>query len=146
MSIATLIINNNKLVQSLVSKLGDDLINNINNINNPNVVLQSRPPRTRTITPVPEHLSCTATLKTKGRTCSKKAVVGSLCTMHNKKAGNPTPIGIPSSLSDELVPSDADDDVEVKINDDYLPSFTPTNPVPGSDFLTLLDDDSDSDF
>jgi hypothetical protein len=70
--------------------------------------------------------------------------------MHNKKAGNPTPIGIPSSLSDELVPSDADDsadEVEVKIDNDYLPSFTPTDAVPGSDFLNLLADDSDdSDF
>jgi hypothetical protein len=58
--------------------------------------------RTRTITPVPEHLKCTKILvsgKNKGSSCSKKATSGSLCTMHNKK-----PIPIVSHLSDEFVP------------------------------------------
>jgi hypothetical protein len=58
-------------------------------------------PRSRTITPISDDERCTKTLvsgKNKGSKCSKKATVGSLCTIHNKK------YAISSELSDEFVP------------------------------------------
>ena len=89
--IKTLISENNKLIEKMITKLNNDLFRKIENLSNPDLIVpKSR--RTRTITPVSDDDRCTQTLvsgKNKGSKCSKKATVGSLCTMHNKKLIEP---------------------------------------------------------
>ena len=85
--IQTLIIENNTLVEKMITKLHNDLLRKIADLSNPGLIVPITR-RTRTITPVSEDDRCTQTLvsgKNKGGKCSKKATVGSLCTMHNKK-------------------------------------------------------------
>jgi hypothetical protein len=89
--IKTLISENNKLIEKMITKLNNDLFRKIENLSNPDLIVpKSR--RTRTITPVSDDDRCTQTLvsgKNKGSKCSKKATVGSLCTTHNKKLIEP---------------------------------------------------------
>jgi hypothetical protein len=91
--IQALIIENNTLVEKMITKLNNDLLRKIADLSNPDLIVSK--PRTRTITPVAESERCTKTLvsgKNKGCKCSKKATIGTLCTTHNKVAPAVAPV------------------------------------------------------
>jgi hypothetical protein len=91
LDLTALVIENNKTVLDLNARID---------------TLYASQTRTRTISTVPDNERCTQTLvsgKNKGGQCSKKATVGSLCTIHNKKLTLPP---VYSALSDEFVSDD----------------------------------------
>jgi hypothetical protein len=91
--ISELISENNKLIEKMITKLNNDLLRKIENLSNPDLIVP-KTRRTRTITPVSDDDRCNQLLvsgKNKGSKCSKKATIGSLCTMHNKKVNAAKP-------------------------------------------------------
>jgi hypothetical protein len=87
LEIEALLLENNKRIEKAITKLNNEVLKKIS------VLLghEAKPKttRTRTITPVSEDDRCSASLLSganKGNQCSKKSVIGTLCTMHNKKA------------------------------------------------------------
>jgi hypothetical protein len=137
--IQTLIIENNTLVEKMITKLHNDLLRKIADLSNPDLIVPITR-RTRTITPVSEDDRCTQTLvsgKNKGGKCSKKATVGSLCTMHNKKVIQE--VVEPEVVEPEVVEPEV---VEMNNSDSEEPEVVEMNnsdsEEPGQDFMIHL--------